>query len=74
MEGGSLIPKPFRAWFFARRRNQRLTLVTTLAPFYLGFAIGWLTRKPLPLFLGAIGMAILMLAYRCLVKVQPPSA
>lgn len=52
------------------RRGQRVALVCILAPFYVGFVAGWMTRKPAPLFIGAMGFAITLFAYRVHVKRQ----
>lgn len=48
----------------ATRRRQRLAFLAALAPFYIAFALGWMTRTPIALFLGALGLAAVALAYR----------
>ncbi len=66
------MPRPFLPWLTATRRRQRVALIVALAPFYLAFVLGWMGREPLPLFIGAIGMAALALAYRLLARPHPP--
>lgn len=55
------------------RRGQRIAFLCVLAPFYIGFVVGWMQRKPAPLFIGAAGLAITFLAYRAHVRRHPPS-
>lgn len=47
----------------ATRRRQRLAFLAALSPFYLAFALGWMLRSPIALFVGAIGLAIVAVLY-----------
>lgn len=48
----------FIAEWTATRRKQRLAFIIALSPFYLAFALGWMLRNPIALFVGAIGLAV----------------
>jgi len=45
-------------------RRQRLALLAIVTPFYAAFALGWMTRTPAALFIGAIGLVAITAAYR----------
>ncbi|EQB33559.1 hypothetical protein [Sphingobium ummariense] len=67
-----MIPRPLLPWLTATRRRQRVALIGAMTPFYLAFALGWMLRSPLPLFVGAIGLAVLAITYRLVAKPHPP--
>lgn len=56
----------------ATPRRQRLSLIIILAPFYLAFTLGGLTRTPIALFIGAIGLTVIVTAYRRYAPTLPP--
>lgn len=47
----------------ANRKRQRLAFIGALSPFYVAFALGWMLRIPIALFVGAIGLAVVAVAY-----------
>jgi alpha-beta hydrolase superfamily lysophospholipase len=55
------------------RRRQRIALLVALSPFYVLFALGWMWRVPMALFAGAIGLAIVVGAYKAYAPKHPPT-
>lgn len=56
----------------ATRRRQRTALLVALSPFYVLFALGWMTRTPFALFIGAIGLVTVAVAYRAYAPKHQP--
>ena len=56
----------FRQWAAASQRQQRIALLACVTPFWLAFVGGALARVPLPMFIGALGVLAILIAYQFL--------